>query len=287
MNEFAVKAQDRLDEDLAGNLARVSAIAKRCCKGCADYHVTFAARRLVAQQAPIENDRDVVSAMVAQFVAGRPTASDPLEVLVAGAADSGLLAVTARGVWAADPGGARDVSYRVVDRCGTPLELCTSYADRAGLALDTATLDITTTKQRFEADLITMHSLLRHLEQHDHRPVLARLANWLRPGGAILYSTSIGEVASHDREWRRQQLLDQMRLAIAEGQQLSESTEDFLDRLHRRAKLVPHISSHRSGTELRELAEAAGLRVLRQREVPYERNGRRKLRIVTLMGRNH
>ena len=64
-------------------------------------------------------------------------ASGGKRVLIAAAADTGLLATVARA------GSGLDPDITVVDRCETPLELCRRYASERSLPVQTQIADLT------------------------------------------------------------------------------------------------------------------------------------------------
>lgn len=166
-------------EDLAGNLRLVEALAPIHCKSCSGYHLARARKRLAAPEAL---DRAEIVDLIRGRVAERRTA-DPFDVLIAGSADTNLLATAAEAV-----SGSVRARYSVIDHCRTPLAVCEAFARDHGLELRTHQVDMGAPTQTFAADLVVVHSLLRFLPRPAHLRNLLALRHWLKPGGAIVFS---------------------------------------------------------------------------------------------------
>src|SRR5262245_40257846 len=118
-------------EDLDYNLLRATQIGPTLCGPCADYHVLFPARRLTGRVNGLETDRPDLIATVGREVAARAAAGRPaIDILIAGSADTGVLATCAHAAFAAAPDAIASVRFTVLDLCGTPLELCRDFAAR-------------------------------------------------------------------------------------------------------------------------------------------------------------
>lgn len=173
----------RFREDLEANLRLAEALAPTHCAGCNGYHLARARRRLTSQ-APDALDRaDMVRLL--RGLAANPEISpaEPFDILIAGSADTNLLATCAEAV--SDVARAR---YTILDRCRTPLALCDAFARQHRLDVRTRPVDMSAPDGVFAADAIVVHSLLRFLPQRTHLASMRALGRWLKPGGAIIFS---------------------------------------------------------------------------------------------------
>lgn len=172
----------------------VERLAPIHCAACHGYHLARARRRLEATSRDAL-DRDEISRLVRDCL-GRLAPGDTVDVLLAGSADTSLLATCAA---AASELGGPAARYTVIDRCRTPLALCDAFAARHGLAVRTASIDLGAAEAGdFAADLIVVHSLLRFLPQAAHRAAMRTLRGWLKPGGRIVFSHRLMESGRGD-----------------------------------------------------------------------------------------
>ena len=74
----------------------------------------------------------------------------------------------------------------VLDRCGTPLELCQRYAARNGLTVATQAADLFDVGLSCAANIVVVHSLLRFIPRERHRELVVALSRWLKPGAVAL-----------------------------------------------------------------------------------------------------
>jgi hypothetical protein len=106
-------------EDLAQLAASQYRLADRYCDRCRNFHALWPYRRVARIAGAAEAGGGALESILADaFARGRR------KVVIAGAADTGLLALTARA------GAGRDIEITVIDRCRTPLELCRQFAQR-------------------------------------------------------------------------------------------------------------------------------------------------------------
>jgi hypothetical protein len=271
-----------LKEDLAGNLERVAEIAARCCTDCADYHVTGVANRAAADDGAIEGDRAELIARLAEALRSLPPDGE-IRLLVAGSLDTGLLSTVAAGAYTAGPGIAARTNYTVIDRCGTPLELCRHYADRVGLRVTTRRHNVLDPGE-FSADIIAVHSLFRFFPKDRHVEVLRRFASWLSSHGAILFSQS---VANSDRATRRvtraERHLRAVEALLASGRQkIGETPQELLARYRRYNRHVLRPGDYDSIDDMRALFAAAGMREIAGDEVRHT-TGRVSHRLLSLL----
>jgi 2-polyprenyl-3-methyl-5-hydroxy-6-metoxy-1,4-benzoquinol methylase len=284
MNEHVVTAGDRLEEDVFANMARVSAIANRLCDGCADYHVGYVCRRATSPDFSILSDRTEIIEMIGRELGSRAETNGPIDILIAGASDTGLLATAAMGAAAAGPEIAARARFTVIDRCGTPLELCRAYAAQAKLNLNVAKVDLTKAEADFSADLICVHSVFRFLSPDIHVTVLQRLARWLKPQGRIVFSQRLTEVNSLSHTQIMATRIERVAEAVTANPKLvSEPLDDFLARLERMVPRALAKMEFSAPDEVRRLFDAAGVRVTEERLIDKPREGKISHRIVALL----
>lgn len=130
------------------------------------------------------------------------------DILIAGAADTGLLAMAAR---ATSDHAAR---ITVLDRCGTPLELCRRFSRRWSLPIKTLRVDLQEAAPAKAAfDVVFGHLILQFIPIERRPFVMARLRGLLRPDGRLIlvFRTSSrveGSLASEVRDAFAERLLE-------------------------------------------------------------------------------
>jgi trans-aconitate methyltransferase len=129
-----------------------------------------------------------------------------------------------------DGGALARCRFRVLDRCPTPLSLCEAFGRRHGLNVTTEPYDLVGDAAENPADFVIFHSVLRFVPSEHHVEVVRKLLGWLKPGGRVIASTSIGRMSRPDRDWEA--IRDQVRKGIAGGTlQVAMDPEDFVARL--------------------------------------------------------
>lgn len=190
LRDFAPETS-RYPEDLAENLRLVEKLAPVHCQGCGDYHLARARRRLQPGGSHALDRADIV-AMVRDDLTRRGQAAGSASVLIAGSADTNLLAMCAEAAALCDLPAA-SVSFTIIDRCRTPLELCEAFGNRHGLDIRTQRMEMGGSGPAFAADLILVHSLLRFVPAAKHLDTMRQLRTWLGPGGAMIFSHRLME----------------------------------------------------------------------------------------------
>jgi SAM-dependent methyltransferase len=242
-------------EDLPQLAATQYRLADQFCDTCRNYHAIWPYRRLARVVATAEaGGRDFEATLAELFSAGQR------RVLIAGAADAGLLALTARA------GAAYEVDIVVLDRCRTPLELCRQFAQRWSLRADMLHQDLTNLDITAEFDVVFANSILLFIAPERRVDVLSRLGRTLRPNGRLVnvFNASAriaGKVVAASRA-------DHSRWIIAElerrGVALPEPPEAFvrqLDEFGRDIDLRESTLNHLD--QVLELHERAGFAVTR------------------------
>jgi hypothetical protein len=175
----------RYREDLAQLAAAQYQIADRLCGVCRNFHAFWPYRRIarVVGAARPKLVGAALEALLAEvFADGRR------RVLIAGAADTGLLAITARA------GLGRDIEIVVVDRCRTPLELCRQFAKRWSLNAEMLHQDLTSLDVAASFDVVFANSVLRFIAPEQRIDFLSRLRGALRRDRRLVKSSTRADV---------------------------------------------------------------------------------------------
>jgi SAM-dependent methyltransferase len=207
-------------EDLVQLAAETPDVARSLCGSCQNFHLLWPFLRLAGatgragDAAPFSN-----AALERAFSGAR-------KILIAGAADTGLLAFVARAV-------GSHTGIVVLDRCRTPLETCRRFAARWSLPVETMHVDLMEYSPEMDFDIVLAHSLLQFIPADRRVDVLARLRRALRPGGrlALTFRTGgqiEGGLLPAYREAYPLRIIEKLReMRIA----LPEPREDFRRRL--------------------------------------------------------
>jgi SAM-dependent methyltransferase len=255
-------------EDVAFNARKAMQLAPNLCCGCADEHIDYALTRPFAADTRIDGDRSELVALLRSLIAAGLARSAPVHILLAGSADTGLLATAAHAAFGVSGEVGQSVHFTVLDLCPTPLALCAEFARRHGLTLATHDVDLTAEGTHFAADIVVVHSLFRHLPLVTRSAVLARLGAWLKPGGRLVFSSSLFSPSEKDAYVRSSAMQERLRRAIEQGQfDAGEPIEAFLARRRRRAAAAGSIDEFGSVAEAEALFREAGLRVVSIQEV--------------------
>jgi hypothetical protein len=282
------KRVDRYPEDPVANFLFVADLAPRLCPGCATYHMQYTARRAARQTSGAGEvdalDRPEMVALLAELVAERARARpEPVQLMLAGSADTALLSTAADAASAA--GAVERVRFSVLDRCPTPLVLCAAFGRQFGLDVAIQTVDLLGSDRPAAADIIVLHSLFRFVPSERHRDLLNRLMSWLKPGGKLAFSMSLGSRSGAQSAAAMVSFKDVFRREVSSGRiPFAGSVDDFL------AKLVP--STPRAGDladaeSLRTLFRDAKVRVEQWHDIhrPPKPDGRNSQRVLAVLSR--
>ena len=159
-------------------------------------------------------------------VLGRLLSDNGRRILIAGAADTWLLAVVAG---AANP----DTAIVVLDRCATPLELCRRFIQHRWVRAEFMHLDLAELSDVSRYDVVLAHSLLQFIPAERRLDVLMRMRRALRPEGrlVLVFRTSArieGSLLPEYRESYPRQVLEQLE---RQNVPLPEPRDAFLRRL--------------------------------------------------------
>jgi 2-polyprenyl-3-methyl-5-hydroxy-6-metoxy-1,4-benzoquinol methylase len=133
-------------EHLSELAAQAYQLSDQLCGSCRDLHALWPYIRLSRSSTGVEvEDSKLTQGLRNLIVEGRR------DVLIAGAADTGLLALVARA------GIDCGVNIVVLDICETPLELCRHFAKQWSLPIQTVRQDLRELDARQQFDLVLMH----------------------------------------------------------------------------------------------------------------------------------
>lgn len=186
VDALAISDSVTCGEDVAGNLTRMISLAPEHCRGCADYHVTNAAVRLL-DNAPWKHARTALLGALGPIFNELEVRGDaPVDVVVAGCADTAVLSTCVHAAWAVGDKFLRRVRFATFDQCRSPLILCAEYAAQNGLQVYTEALDLTEAPKVFPADVIVIHHLLPFVDEGRLNHLLQTLGSWLKPNGRLV-----------------------------------------------------------------------------------------------------
>ncbi len=247
-------------EDLPAAAARQFDQAALHCVGCRPYHALWGYLRLTRQIGGVEADEPHLAPLLTELVGHKL-----LRILIAGSADSGVMAMVHR---ATLHSGQRH-QFIVVDRCHTPLVTCRRYAAEQGLDLHTMQTDIRDLALDGGADLVIGHSVLQFFESSQHRTALLALHRALAPGGRLVLVSRLAaagrertQLSRSPAEWA-QTLASNMLDGLQERQlTLPCALPEFVDLINTYVQRAGfHVCPHEDEQGLRSDLEAAGFRV--------------------------
>ena len=250
-------------EDHIYNLSRVTAIAKVHCGDCENYHITTPVFRLTGRCAWNEGARTVLTGFMQDFLTERTPGVDPIDIVIAGAADTSILASCAHAANTVTNGNLESVHFTVLDKCETPLELCRDFAQVHGLNICTSAVDLTKTVKTYSADVIILHSVLAFIPQPTQAAFLRECGRWLKPGGRIFLWNSL--TLEHDPRAKqsRVDVSNRIRAMIeAETVTINEPVAQFIDRLNHLIEVPRGIHRIASTADIHQLLNEVGLPVL-------------------------
>jgi SAM-dependent methyltransferase len=199
-----MEVMPEIDEHLHQMAIDAYVLATRRCGVCANFHALWPYLRIARIVSGVEGGDSILAAAISEICA-----TGPKDVLIAGAADTGILSLVAK------TEGGRAASFVVIDLCDTPLELCRKFAKRCNLRLETGVQDVADMRFRARFDVIIAHSLLQFIPPQDRLKVFSRFAGALRPGGKFIqiFNTSrriqptvAADYHHHYRDWVMREL---------------------------------------------------------------------------------
>ena len=173
--------ESRFTENLPQLAADSFKLAQNLCDYCQTFHSVWPYLRLARISGAIEAGRTELERVLL-----RSFRNGSRRVLIAGAADTGILALVARTGFNYSP------EIVVLDRCLTPLELCRRFSQRWSVPIKTIQKDLIAFDDTSRFDTIIAHSILQFISPNDRGEVLARLGGALFPRGEMLQIFNVG-----------------------------------------------------------------------------------------------
>jgi SAM-dependent methyltransferase len=243
----------RYIEDLPRIAADAYELAGRLCGDCRDLHALWPYARLTRASTGVEQQQSGLEAQLrACFDLGLR------DVLIAGAADSALLAHVARA------GEQHAIKVTALDICETPLELCRRFAKQWSLSVETVRQDLFDLDVTYRFDLVLMHGTLNFIAADRQIQVLRRVHHAMRPKGRLLllFNTSrppsIGEALETRAEYADFILGELKRLGIPLPDREAAVRERLAARAHEREWRDAQFSEP---ADVEALVKAAGFSV--------------------------
>jgi len=257
-----MRGEVRFSEDLRQLAAEASELAVCLCGQCQNFHLLWPYLRLAGA-----SGGDVRSPLVHSML-HHLLSKTSARILIAGSADSGLLAVVARAA-------SSDAEIVVLDRCETPLEICGRFAARWSLSIETLHLDLMELSLQSGFDVVFAHSLLQFIPADRRVDVLARMRRSLRPDGrlVIVFRTSArieGNLLPEYRESYPKHLIGQL---DAMNVVLPEPRDNFTRRVEAYAEeRRVREGAHATRAEVAHLIETAGFEIENLTQIEAEQS---------------
>jgi 2-polyprenyl-3-methyl-5-hydroxy-6-metoxy-1,4-benzoquinol methylase len=164
-----------LREDLVDLASYAFRLAQENCTQCREYHSIWGYERLAEVKGnTFESERDILGPLI------RDRLAQEGRVLIAGAADAGLLAFVMQ------EARSRAPRITVADVCATPLAVCRRHAQSHGLQIATVQQDLTKDPLATRHDLVFAHNILLHLPPHLWSAFLRNIRLCLDRNGALI-----------------------------------------------------------------------------------------------------
>ena len=169
------------NERLSDLAAQAYQLSDRLCGACRNLHALWPYMRLLRSSTGVEHQGSNLEIALRALIAGGLR-----KILIAGAADTGLLALVLRAA------ANNNVHICVLDICETPLELCRRVAREWSLPIDTLKVDLRRLNVEQQFELVLIHGTLHFIAAADRHDVLNRIRRALRPEGllVLLFNTS-------------------------------------------------------------------------------------------------
>jgi hypothetical protein len=235
-------------EDHGYNLSRVTEIARLHCGDCEQYHITTPLNRLAGQSGWNGKARKILIEFVRQFLTERRLAANRIDIVIAGAADTSILASCAHAASTIAGVKPENVHFTVLDKCETPLMLCCDFAQVHGLNVVTSPVDLTTLVKPYSADVIIMHNTLSFIPQIHRAAILRECAKWLKPNGRIALWVSLFRESGSRQAQRSIDVSRRIRTMIEAGALIiNEPMAQFIGRLDKLVDM-PRANPHDFGS---------------------------------------
>ena len=250
--------------DFSENLADLADYAfhsaQKRCLDCHGYHALWGYERLSGVNSnDVRTDADILEPLLCTHLPPKG------RILIAGAADAGLLAYVAQALSSVAP------RISVADRCATPLVVCERYAETHDLPVKTVLADLTKSRLELTCDLAFVHNTLLLQSSNLHAVFLRNIRHALTPDGTLVLVHRVRPINAKVSRLPPGLYADRILNAlIARNVVLPESRADFLVRLEALANTKHAWFNAVAGLPDVEAAFAeAGLRV--EQRIDHER----------------
>lgn len=179
------------EEPLHESAPLARAWSEQYCDGCDWYHGAWQYLRLAGVISGMKAEAGFFQAVFRDLA----NADGSARVLIAGSADSGMLAQVIGGYRAA----GIDPEITVVDHCETPLRVNQWFARRCGIEPTVCRGDVLTFDSADPFDVICTHSFFSFVPPDRHVDLVRRWHTVLRPGGHVVTSQSVRPNYPEDR----------------------------------------------------------------------------------------
>ena len=242
------------DEYLGDIAAQAYELSGRLCGSCRDLHALWPYIRLSRSSTGLEDKGSNLELTLQTFIRdGRR------KVLIAGAADTGLLSLVVRA------GGDFELDVTVLDICESPLELCRRLASKWAMPIKTIRQDLVELNFRQTFDLVLVHGTLHFIDANKRLDALTRVQHALRRDGRLilLFNASRPSTIKSDDKFH----VEYAESVVRELKRLQIHLPDS------EGAIVGRLSAHSRQRQLREgtfacaadadhLLEAAGFKVI-------------------------
>ena len=167
-------AQREFREDLLDLASYEFRTAQTQCGDCADYHALFGYGRLAGLHDGINRDEETLAPLLGSRL------DSGAKLLIACAADAGLLALAARATIAKSP------AISVADRCATPLAVCRRFAETENLRLRTIQSDFSKAALGESFDVALAHNVLLFVPESLQVNFLRNVGRSLSDAGVLI-----------------------------------------------------------------------------------------------------
>ena len=254
-------------ERLGEIAAEAYAVAGRFCGSCRNLHALWPYIRLSRSSTGLERSGSVLETALRAFIT-----TGLRKILIAGAADTGLLSLVLRAAndFVLRAANDFDVDVTVLDVCASPLELCRRLAGQWSIPVRTVKQDLADLDERQTFDLVLVHGTLHFIAGEKRLNVLARIHRALRPNGrlVLLFNTSRPSTIRKDDKLHvdyAESVVNELRRL---GIPLPDSESEFIRRLsdHSRQRQERE-GAFASPGDAEQLLETAGFEIIGCSEV--------------------
>jgi hypothetical protein len=181
---------ERWSEDLPAQARRALAVGRTLCTCDGHYHTLWGTLRASGGSSGLKSEEPLLASLI------KPYVRDGARVMIAGAADPGVLCAIGRIYDPLMP------VLTVVDRCKAPLELVRQFAATRDLACQMLNLDLLDLDGREQWDQIVLHYTPDFVDPPLHDRLFQALASSLTRAGTVVCAamTATGVIGEREHE---------------------------------------------------------------------------------------